>query len=96
MREKAAEFFRTAAKPYPLITVARVNISSDQQYAEIMVTVYPETEETTTVEFLQRKRGELNDHLKKHTRLGSIPFMKIAVDQQEKKRQRIDHLTKNL
>ncbi len=92
IRKHAALFIERESTPQSLITVTRVSLSPDFKNTTIYFTTLPEKEEKTALLFLQRKRGDLRDYLKKHLKTRIIPFVDIAIDEGERNRQKIDML----
>lgn len=92
IRQRAADFIERESTPQSLITVTRVSISPDFKNTTIYFTTLPEKEEQTALLFLQRKRADLRDYLKKHLKTRIIPFVDIVLDEGERNRQKIDSL----
>lgn len=92
IRQYSATFIEQESTPQSLITVTRVDISPDFKNATIFFTTLPEREEKTALLFLQRKRSDLRDYLKKHLKTRIIPFIDIRLDEGERNRQKIDAL----
>jgi ribosome-binding factor A len=93
LRHVAAQFIQTESNRTSLITVTGINLSPDEKHATILVTIYPTDREHAAIEFLQRKRSEFRDYVKKETRLRVLPFVEFALDKGEKNRQKIDELS---
>jgi len=92
LRHLAAEFLAEEANRTPLITVTRVEVSSNFRTAKVFVTVYPESEEHKALVYLKRKRSDLRDFVKSHTNMDVLPRFDFLIDRGEKHRQRIDEL----
>ena len=92
LRHLAAQFLAEEANRVPLITVTRVEVSSDFRQAKVFVTVYPESGEKAALIFLKRKRSDLRDFVKSHTNMDMLPRFDFLIDRGEKHRQRIDEL----
>lgn len=92
IRHAAAEFFQNESSGSALITVTRVDISDDAKRANIMLSVIPESFEEQVLSFAKRKRSDLRNHLRKHTKLPRLPHVEVAIDVGEKNRQRIEEL----
>lgn len=95
LRKHAAMFIERESTSQSLITVTRVSISPDFKNATIFFTTLPESEENTALLFLQRKRPEIRDYLKKHLKTRIIPFIDIKIDEGERNRQKVDLLLFN-
>ncbi|HMP67407.1 MAG TPA: ribosome-binding factor A [Candidatus Paceibacterota bacterium] len=92
----AAEFILREANQNSMITVTSVRLSTDFQRADIFVTVFPEDSEEKAMDFLKRNLNEFREFVKSETRLQHIPWFNFLIDVGEKKRQRIDDLTKEI
>jgi ribosome-binding factor A len=92
----AAEFIQTESNRNSMITVTNVGISDDFQNAVVFVTVFPEDSETKALEFLRRNLHEFRDFIKSKTRIQHIPWFSFEIDGGEKKRQRIDEISRSL
>ncbi|MDB5194379.1 MAG: Ribosome-binding factor [Parcubacteria group bacterium] len=92
----AAEFIRNVATSASLLTVTRVELNPSGKDAIIFFTTLPESEEDTALKFLERKSGEFKEYVKKHSRLGMLPFMRWKIDYGERNRQRLDEISKDL
>ncbi|OGD68105.1 hypothetical protein A3I18_01420 [Candidatus Campbellbacteria bacterium RIFCSPLOWO2_02_FULL_35_11] len=94
IKAKAAQFLQEESNRTSLITVTDVFISNDLKKATIFVTVFPETQEESVINFLKRKRSGFKNFIKNETKIGRIPFFDFAIDKGEKNRQRIDEISK--
>jgi ribosome-binding factor A len=92
IRKLASNFIERESNRNTLITVTNVYITNDFKKAIIFVTVFPDKEEITALNFLKRQRSEFRDHVKKNSRIGKIPFFDFDIDKGEKSRQRIEDL----
>lgn len=88
----SAEFLARESNHTSLITITRADISPDLKKATIFFTVLPDDKEEEALYFLMRKRGDVREHIRKHTSLKSLPYIDFAVDHGEKNRQHIDTL----
>lgn len=89
----AAEFLNREANRNTLITVTRAVATRDARKIDVLVSVYPESNEATALHFLKRKRSLFREYVKKHTRLKMIPLLDFLIDYGEKNRQHIDELS---
>lgn len=92
----ASEFIERESNGKSLITVTNVDLSTDFQKAVIFVTVFPDQEEKKAVDFLKRNLNEFREFIKSHTRLQHIPWFDFEIDRGEKKRQRIDEISREI
>ncbi|HRY30974.1 MAG TPA: 30S ribosome-binding factor RbfA [Candidatus Paceibacterota bacterium] len=89
----AAEFIEKESNRKSLITVTKVELSTDFQKAIIFVTVFPDQDEEAAVNFLKRNLNEFRDFIKEKTRLQQVPWFDFEIDKGEKKRQRIEEIS---
>lgn len=75
-----------------LLTVTKVELTSDGKRATIFFTVFPDTFEKTALEFAKRKRPDFKEFVKENSKLGRIPLLDFEIDSGEKNRQKIDSL----
>lgn len=92
IRKHVATFIERESTPQSLITVTHVSISPDFKNTTIFFTTIPEKEQETALLFLQRKRSDIRDYLKKQMKTRIIPFVDIKIDEGERNRQKIDQL----
>lgn len=90
----AADFFARESNRTSLITITNCTISPDSKRVTILVSVLPESEENKAVEFMNRRRDDFRDYLKKNSKTKVLPYVTIEVDRGEKNRQAIDQLLK--
>lgn len=95
IKEISALFIEKEAGPTSLITLTRVELSSDGKRATLMISVMPKEKEQAAFGFIKRNLGELRDQLKKHLRINPLPFLDVKIDLGEKNRQKIDELLNN-
>ncbi len=88
----AGKFLSEEANRSPLITVTRANVSPDMANSTIFVSVFPESDEESALDFLKRKRSDFRDWVAHHVRLKKIPFFDFALDIGEKNRQVVQDL----
>lgn len=93
LRSIAAQYFLREAGTRSLITVTDATVSPDFKYATIYITTIPTSEETAALEFAKRKRTELREYLKGHSKMRVLPVLEIKIDEGERNRQRIDELS---
>lgn len=97
LKELIAEYIEknSSAASVSMITVTDCVVSSDTRRAKAFITVFPETAEEKALDFAKRKRSEIREYIKDHSRMRSLPFIDIEIDRGEKNRQRIDELLRN-
>ncbi|MES2953111.1 MAG: ribosome-binding factor A [Patescibacteria group bacterium] len=92
LKELAARFLQEESNGQSLITVTSCKLSRDGNRVTFFVSVLPASAEEGVAEFIKRKRGEFREYLKKHSRIGRLPFVEMLIDKGEKNRQRVDEL----
>ena len=92
LRDMGARFLLLNGSGASLLTVTRVELTSDGKRATIFFTVFPDNFEKTALEFAKRKRSEFKEFVKDNSKLGRIPQMDFEIDSGEKNRQKIDSL----
>ncbi len=90
----AAEYLSRNSNRMSLITVTGTTLSTDRKNATIFISVLPESEEKSALEFAKRKRSELREYLHDNGRFSTLPILDIVLDKGEKNRQRIDELSR--
>lgn len=90
-----ADFFQRESNHTSLITVTNCELSPNHKYATILISVLPETQEGQAVEFMNRRKDDLRDYLKKNFRTKIIPYVTVEIDRGEKNRQAIDQALKS-
>lgn len=93
LRDLGARFLFLNANNSSLLTVTRVELTTNKRSAIIYFTVFPVEFEKTALEFAKRKRGEFREFIMENSKLGRVPQMDFQIDLGEKNRQRIDVLT---
>lgn len=94
IRQVAAEYLVREANPQSLITVTRVEMGEGGKFANIFITVFPETAEKAAVAFANRHRGDFGEFYKKNRRGAFPPKVEFFIDLGEKNRQRMDELSR--
>ena len=92
IKELAAEFLVRESNRASLITITSASCSPDLKRATVFITTLPAEKEKSALEFARRKRRDLREFLKKNMEIKKIPFLEIAIDLGEKRRQRMDEL----
>lgn len=96
MRKLFADFIERESNKNSLITVTRCEISKDRKNIAVFVTVMPQAEEQKVVGFLNRRKWDARDYMKKRIQTRVIPFVHFTIDEGEKNRQKIDRLLKEV
>lgn len=92
IRKAAAEFVERESNKTSLITVTNVEMRNRGKDAYIQVTVLPDHQSYAVVDFLNRRKRDMRDFLKKRMSLRVLPFFHFEIDQGEKNRQKIDEI----
>lgn len=95
IRELSALFIEKEAENTSIITVTRVNLSSDNKKADIFVSVLPVEKESAAYGFIKRNLGEMRKFISDQLKINPIPYLDVKIDEGEKNRQRIDDLLNN-
>lgn len=86
------DFFQRESSGLSLITVTRVDISSDMHNGTVFITVLPESKEDAAINFAKRMRTDMRKYVMKRLPVKVIPFFEVEIDYGEKNRQHIDAL----
>ena len=92
MRKLFANFIEIESNKKSLVTVTRCQISQDRKNIDVLVTVYPTEHEEQVIRFLDRRKWDARDYMKKRIQTRVIPFVTFKIDAGEKNRQKIDQL----
>jgi ribosome-binding factor A len=90
----AGQFLAREASPQSLITVTRSEISPDNRYITIFISVFPESSEKAALDFCKRERSAFREYVIQKSALHFPPTVDFEIDFGEKNRQRIDDLTR--
>ena len=96
IRSLAAEYFSRESNRTSLITITDVAIESRGAKAIILITVLPESQEESAVNFIHRQLTAFREHIMEKARLMRVPYFEVAIDKGEKNRQRLDEVSKTL
>lgn len=91
-----AQFLEKESNRTSLITVTDTNVSKDLKKATVLITVLPDTQEQSALDFVKRQRSALRHFLQSKLKMRVTPFLDFAIDKGEKNRQRIDELSLDL
>ena len=92
MQRVISEFIERGSNRTSLITVTRCEISDDREKLHVYLSVFPEDQEKSALSFIERKKWEARDYIKKKLRTRVIPFLFFEIDKGEKNRQKINRL----
>lgn len=97
IRSEAAVFLKTCAETPPgtLLTVTRVELSSDQQYADVFISIFPAQRVGAFLEKFRRWQREFNMRARKELRVRRVPVIRFKLDETELKSERIQELLKD-
>lgn len=80
LQEAASEFINKESNRTSLITVTRVRVDERGRSAEIYITAFPDTQTAAATDFLNRKKSDFADFLKKRIRLRGLPRVLFLAD----------------
>ncbi len=89
VKQIAAEFINKESNGRSIISVTTVDITEKSETATVFITVLPEKEEATAIDFLKRKRSEMRKYIMKRLPIARIPFLDVKIDTGEKLMQKI-------
>lgn len=92
MRKLFAQFIEKESNKESLVTITRCEISSDRKNIDVLVTVFPQDKEQQVIRFLDRRKWDAREYMKKRIQTRVIPFVTFKIDEGEKNRQKIDQL----
>ena len=96
MREAIAGFIETESNRDSMITITNLSLSPDFKRMTVFVTVFPEHKENAALDFINRKKSDARNFLKKNGRLSRIPHIEFELDKGEKARQRLDEISNEI
>lgn len=77
--EKTADFFNRESNRMSLITVTDCLISKDGRRATVYISVLPDSQKESALNFAKRKRKDLKDYVMKNTKIGRIPHFEVEL-----------------
>lgn len=92
IRKYAAEYISREASRKSLITITRVELSSDGKKALIYISVLPDRAEPIAMDFLKRHQDDVRAYVQTHAKIRAVPWLRFTLDKGEKNRQRVDEL----
>lgn len=94
MKKLFAEFVERESNKNSLVTITRCIIARDRKNIDVLFSVMPQSEEKKVLGFLNRRKWDARDYMKKRIQTRVIPFVTFKIDEGEKNRQKIDRLLK--
>lgn len=91
-RKIAGKFFTTHNPPGQLVTVTKVEASSDLSYLTFFVTLLPEDNQEDDKNKLENKLPQLREQIGNKMELRRVPELKIAFDRRESSRKRVEEI----
>ncbi|MCI0597837.1 ribosome-binding factor A [Candidatus Parcubacteria bacterium] len=92
----AGEYIAREAGRETLITPTRADIGNDRKNATVYVSVFPDKDTDSALEFLARHAADFRAFLKKEARFSFLPRVTFKADLGEKHRQHLDELSRDL
>lgn len=91
-----AEFTERESNKTSLITVTRCDIAPNFKNVIVYLSVLPEDKEQQVIDFMNRRKWDARDYIKKKLETRIIPFVEFSIDYGEKNRQKIDRILKGV
>ena len=92
LKDLGAKFLEYEGNKTSLLTVTDCQLSKDKKHATILFTVFPDSFESTALQFAKHKRSHFKDFIRKNSSINFIPMLDFEIDNGEKNRQNIDRL----
>lgn len=96
MQKLFADFIERESNKESLVTVTRCESSIDRKNIDVFISVLPQEYEEKVISFLNRRKWDVRDYMKKRIQTRVIPFITFKIDKGEKNRQKIDRLLKEV
>lgn len=96
MKKLFATFVEKESNKNSLVTITRCEISRDRKNINVFFSVMPVEAEKQVLSFLNRRKWDARDYMKKRIKTRVIPFVHFVIDEGEKNRQKIDQLLKEV
>jgi len=77
--EKVADFFNHQSNRMSLITVTDCIVSKDGRSATVYISVLPDSQRESALNFAKRKRSEMKEFVMKNTKIGRIPHFEVEL-----------------
>ncbi len=88
----AAAFISKDGPLSPLITVTRSELSDSGRHITILVSVLPESEEKTAMEFLSKSKKDFSLYIQEHGQVMRMPSLDFKIDEGEKNRRIVEDI----
>ena len=75
-----------------LVTITRVEISSDLKYADINFSAFPSSKNKDALKVLEDNVGHLHHLLLKRVRMKTVPFIRFKIDEGAEKAANIEKI----
>jgi ribosome-binding factor A len=75
-----------------LVTITRARTAADLHYADVLVSVMPQTNEAEVLEILASQIVEIQQKLNRKLRMRPVPRIKFMIDLEQKQADRIERL----
>ncbi|MDH5442183.1 MAG: ribosome-binding factor A [Candidatus Nomurabacteria bacterium] len=95
MKKAIAGYISRESHRNSMITVTKVDLSTDKKYADILVTVLPTNAEAPAMEFLTRHKDDIRRAVMKYMRHRFIPYIRFHIDAGDKKRSNLQTIMQN-
>lgn len=94
IRDSAAMYLKANAEvpPGTLLTVTRVELSSDEQRANVFISIFPTGRIGVFMEKFNQWQNEFNGYARKEMRLRFVPAIRFKLDEAELKSEKIERL----
>lgn len=92
LRNIVSSFVGREFKDGIIITVTRVETSSDLRKAKIFVSVFPDNKSDDTLKLLQKKSWDLKKYAQPLLKMKFLPEFDFEIDYGEKNRQRLEEI----
>lgn len=79
-----------------LVTITKVEISPDLKIAKIFVSVLPENNQGSALEYLNKNINLIRNHLKPKIKFYTLPQLRFFIDEGEIKRREINEILKDI
>ena len=93
LKKLAATFLDREADRTSLITVTRIDISPDFKNSVIYISVLPDSQAESALNFCKRKMTDFKKYVKDNMNIHTVPFFSVELDLGEKNRQRVEELS---
>lgn len=94
MKELAGSFIKTNIDSQAIVTVMRVETSSNLRETKIFVSVFPEKEEKNILEELKRKTYDFIKDTKPRLKIKFLPTFFFEIDRSAKMERKIEEILK--